>query len=137
VKVTGEVEVDLIHGDDLGVATTCSAALYTEHWAQAGLPNAHDHVLAEPPQRLTHADRHRALAFAGGGGIDAGDKDETPLRLAPRDGLGTDLCLVPAVGEDLIGAEPHLGSHLGDGPELRRLGDGDVGRDVAHGYTLK
>ena len=82
VEVAGEVEVDLVHRDDLGVAAARRAALHAEHRAETRLADADHDLLAEPAQRLAHADRDGALPFAGGRGIDPGDEHEAALRLA-------------------------------------------------------
>ena len=56
-----------------------------------------------------------------------------PFGLPPRDRLGADLRLVPAVRQDLVGAEADLGRDVGDGAQLGGLRDGDVGRHGRHG----
>jgi hypothetical protein len=132
VEVTGEVQVDLVHGDDLGVAAAGRPALHAEHRAQAGLADAHHDLFPQPAERLAHADGDGALAFARRRGVDPGDEHEPALRLALGDGLGADLGLVAAVGEDLVGAQAHLARHLGDRAQLGCLGNGDVGRYGRH-----
>ncbi len=46
VEVAGEVQVDVLHGDDLGVAAAGRAALDAEHGAEGRLAQRDDHVLA-------------------------------------------------------------------------------------------
>ena len=46
VEVAGEVQVDVLHGNHLGVAAAGRAALDAEHRAQRRLAQRHDHVLA-------------------------------------------------------------------------------------------
>ncbi len=52
VHVTGEVEVEVLHRHDLGVAAAGRAALDAEDRAQAWLPDAGHDLLAEHPERL-------------------------------------------------------------------------------------
>ncbi len=128
VEIPGEVEVDLVHGDDLGVAAAGGAPLHAEHGPEGRLANADDDLLAEAAQSLGDADGDGALALAGGGRVDAGDEDESAGGLPLRDGLGGDLRLGLAVRQDLVGGEADFGGHVGDGAHLllRGLGDFDI-----------
>jgi hypothetical protein len=133
VKITGEVQVDLVHGDHLRVSTAGRAAFDPEHRAQAWLPNADDHLLAQPPQCLADADRDGALPLSRRCRIDPGDQNQAALGFSPGDRLGGDLGLVPTIRQDFVRTESHFGGDLGDGSELGRLGDGDVGGDRSQG----
>ena len=86
VEVAGEMEIDLVHRHHLRVSAARRAALHAEYRAEAGLADAHDHLLAQPAERLTHAHRHRALPLAGGRRVDAGHEHQPARRLAPGDG---------------------------------------------------
>ncbi len=48
VQVAGEVQVDVLHGDHLGIAAAGGAALDAEHRAQGRLAQGHKDVLAQP-----------------------------------------------------------------------------------------
>ena len=50
VEVAGEVQVDVLHGNDLGVAAAGRTALDAEHRAERRLAQRHDHVLARAAQ---------------------------------------------------------------------------------------
>ena len=79
VEVAGEVQVDILHGDDLSVAAAGSAALDAEHGAERGLAQADHGVLAELVERVGKADGRGGLALARGGGADGGDEDQLCL----------------------------------------------------------
>ena len=136
MEVAREMEIDLVHGDDLGVATARGAPFHAEDRPEARLADADHHFLAEPAQGLTYPDGDRALALARGGRVDPGDEDEPARGLPLGDGLGGDLGLVAAVGKNLIGAEADLSRHLGDRAQLGGLRDGDVGGDGGHWARL-
>ena len=95
VDVPGEVEVELVHGDDLRVAPTSSPALDPEGRSLAGLPHTGEHVLVElGADGLDEADGGGGLALAQRGGSD------------PRH---TDVLPTPSGGESLQSAQTHLG----------------------------
>lgn len=86
VDITGEVEVELLHGDDLGVATAGGTTLDAEGGALGGLSQAGEDLLVESgAESLGEADLWLereggeygagALALAEGSGVDAGDED--------------------------------------------------------------
>ena len=128
VEVTREVEVDILHGDDLGVTAAGRAALDTEHGAQRGLTEGHDHVLADLLQTVGQTDGGGGLTLARGGGGDGGDENElTVLTVGVLQQVVVYLCLVLAVLLQVgIVHARHLGD-LGDGLHGGGLGDLDIG----------
>jgi hypothetical protein len=133
MEVAGEVQVDFIHRHNLRVPTPCGTTLHTEDRAEAWLADADYHLLAQPTERLTDADGHRALPLASWSGVDAGDEHQPTFGPAPRDRLGAYLGLVPAVRENLLRTESHLSGNVRDGTKLRRLCNGNVGGDRGYG----
>ena len=81
VEVAGEVEVDILHRDDLRIAAAGRAALDAEDRAEGRLTQSDKDVLAELAHTVGQADRRGGLAFACGGGVDGGDEDELTLRV--------------------------------------------------------
>ena len=76
MDVPGEVQVEQLHGDDLGVTSPCGAALDAKGRALAGLAHAGNDAAAEMgAERLAQADGGSRLALAEGGGRDASDHD--------------------------------------------------------------
>ena len=130
VEVAGEMEVDVLHRHDLGVAPARSPAFYAEHRAERWLAHREDCVLTQPAQRLRDADGHGRLPFPGRRGVDPGDEDELALGGASLERAHGNLRLVAAVQLELILREPELGRHIDNRPELRGLRDRDVGRDL-------
>jgi len=69
VNVAREVEVKVLHRDDLSSRRRC-AALDAERRALRGLPDAGKDLLAQmPTQRLTHADHRGGFALAQRRGV--------------------------------------------------------------------
>ena len=106
VDVAGEVEVEVLHRDDLGQTAAGGAALDAEHRAQRGLAQAGDRVLADDSQALGEADERRRLALPGLGRGHAGDAHQLAVR---------------AVGEALEHGQRHLGLVAAVGLDLVRL----------------
>ena len=63
VKIPGEMQVDLVHRHDLGVAAAGRAALHPEHRAERRLADADHHLLAQPAERLRQADGDGATSL--------------------------------------------------------------------------
>ena len=66
-EVAGEVQIDVFHRYDLGVATARRAALHTEHRTERRFAQADHGALADAVERIAEADRGRGLALAGRG----------------------------------------------------------------------
>src|SRR5699024_1734943 len=65
VHVTGEMQVQIFHGDDLRVPTTSRATLHAENRAQTGLTQADRGFLPDPVEGVAQAHAGGGLAFAG------------------------------------------------------------------------
>ena len=80
VEVAGEVQVDLLHGRDLGAAPAGRAALDPEARPERRLAQADDRLPADTVERVAEADGGGRLALAGGSRADCADKDELAVR---------------------------------------------------------
>ena len=129
VEVAGEVQVDVFHGHDLGVAATCCAAFHAEHRTKGWFAQGDDGALADAVKRVAQANRRGGFAFTGRGGADGGYENEFAVRagLFVQPGQ-VDLGFVVAVGlQGLQGNMQALLRHLHDGLEGGCLGDFNVG----------
>ncbi|MPN17470.1 hypothetical protein SDC9_164823 [bioreactor metagenome] len=79
VKIAGEVEVNVLHGDNLGVAAAGRAALNAEHRAERRLPKRQHHPLAHEVQRVGQAHAGGGLALSRGRGVNGGDQNQLAL----------------------------------------------------------
>ena len=79
VEVTGEVQVDVLHGDDLCVAAACSTALDAEDGSQGRLTESNDNILAQNLHAVSQANGSGGLALTGGGGVDGGDQNQLAI----------------------------------------------------------
>ncbi len=122
VEVAVEVQVDLVHRHDLGVAAAGRAALGAETGSEARLPQGQGGPLAEPVESVRQAEGGGGLALAGGGRIDGGDQDQPSVRAAGP-GVGIDLGHGAAMGFDLGLAQPELAGDLHDRPHLGGVRD--------------
>ena len=134
MEVAGEVEVDVLHGDDLGVPTARGTALDAEDRPERGLSQGHGALDAATAQGVGEADRGGGLALARGRGVDGGHENELSLmvtRLVQKRVI--DFGLVEAVRDEVLGDDAGRLGNLRDRPRLNGMGDFDIGR---HGQSL-
>ena len=136
VEVAGEVQVDVLHGDDLRVAAARGAALDAEDGAEGRLAQAEHGLLAHGVERVGEADRGGRLALAGRRRIDGRDEHELAAAGLVGKGVDIDLRLGLAVVLEHVLGKAHLGGDLRDGEHLRFLGDFDIGLVIGHGPSF-
>ncbi len=130
MEVAGEMEVDVLHRNDLRVTAAGSAALHAEGRPERRLAQAEHRLLADVVERVGEADRRRRLALAGGRRRDRGDQDQLAVLLVLErlDVVHRHLGLVVAVGFEIFRRDAELlARDVHDRPLLRGLGDFDVG----------
>ncbi len=76
VEVAGEVQVDVLHRNNLGVTAACGAALDAKHGSQRRFTQGDDSPLADSIQRITQAYRGGGFALACRGRADRRDQDQ-------------------------------------------------------------
>ena len=132
MEIAGEMEVDVLHRQDLRVAAAGGAALDAEAGAEAGFAQGDHGFGADAVQRVAEADGGGGLALAGRGWGDAGDQDQGAVRFGIHrtDKIPLDLGLGLAVGDQGVGGDAGAGGDLGDGADCGGAGDFEVG---AHG----
>ena len=137
VEVSGEVKVDILHGNDLCIAASGSAALDAEYRSQRGLAQGNDYILAQFLQTIGKAYGSGGLALSGRGGIDGSYKDQLAV------GSGAlfkqtiiHLCLVVAVKFQILRVNTGSFGDLGDGTHGSRLCDFDVGFEFHNFFLL-
>ena len=108
VDVAGEVEVDVLHRDDLGVAAAGRATLDAEARAQRGLAQRADDLLADLGQTHGKTDVGGGLAFAGRGRRDGGAEHQLAVGTVFQavEDVQVDLGLVLAVSVEVVRGEP-------------------------------
>ena len=134
MKIAGEVQVDVFHGDDLGVAAARRAAFDAEHGAQRWLAHGNNGLLANAVERVGEPDGERGFAFACGRGVDGGYEYQFAALVGQPESVGrVDFGFVFAVLLQIIGRDAELVGDLGDGLQGGGLGDLNVG---LHGDSL-
>ena len=93
VEVAGEMQVDLVHRDDLRVAAAGRAALDAEHRAQRGLADADHDLLAEAAERLADPDVTVLLPSPAGVGLMPVTSTSRPFGLRAATASGVILAL--------------------------------------------
>src|ERR1700724_727969 len=137
VNVAGEMQVDLLHRDDLGHAAPGAATLDAEERPRRRLPQAEGDVGSNSSEPLRQADRARRLSLPRPGRGDRGDDDQTTVRpaLEAFQGIEADLRLVRSVGDQLRLPQPELLADLHDRAEAALLGDVERPGGLAHGCS--
>src|SRR5205807_226249 len=80
VDVPCEMEVDLLHREDLGSTATGGASLRAEYGSKGGLADRHNALLPQSIQGLAKSDRREGLPLSIPCGRRACDEDELPWR---------------------------------------------------------
>ena len=116
VEVAGEVQVDVFHRHDLGVAAARRAAFDAEAGPERRFAQAHDGLLADAVQAVAEADRGRRLAFAGRRRADGRNEDQLAV-LVSLDLVNVvegKLGLGPTVGDERLSRHADFGGHISD-----------------------
>ena len=135
MEVTGKVQVDILHGDNLGPTATGGTALHAKHGAERRLAQGHGALDAATAQTVGQADGRGGLALACGRGIDSGHEDKLGLVISwlVEQGI-VDLCLVEAVRNQMLNVDAGVLGHLGNRQRRNRTCDFDVSR---HGRSFR
>ena len=126
VEVAGKVQVDVLHGDNLGVAAARRSALDAEDRAEGRLAQAEQGVLAHGAQGVLQAHGRGRLSLARRSGIDGRDEDELALHRGVRKRVDIHLGLVVSVELELLRLKAGLLCNVGNGEHLRFLRDLDI-----------
>jgi hypothetical protein len=107
VEVSREVEVDVLHRDDLRMAAAGGPSFGPEARPERWLAQADDRFPADRIEAVAEADRRRGLALARGRRTEAGDEHELSVRPAGErvDDVEGKLGLVVAIGFDACTVE--------------------------------
>jgi len=130
VDVAGQMQVEVLHRDDLAIAAAGRAALDAECRPHAGLADAGDGLVAEDAQTLHQADAGRRLALAERGGSDGRHVDVLAHRPVGQLGQGVevDFGFGFAVVDQVVFGQAQLGGDFLDGQWRGGLSDVQVGR---------
>ena len=133
MEIAGEVEVHLLHRNDLRVTAARSAALHPEIGPERGFADADHRLFADRVQTVAQTHRRRRLAFTRGCRVDRGHKDKFAVltRLGAVDERLTDLGLVMPIRQQIIHPDAQLLSDLQDRTLIRRTGNLDI---CLHGH---
>jgi hypothetical protein len=135
VKVSREMEIDVIHRNDLRVSAAGGSALHTEDRTEAWLANAQRNLLTHSPKRLRQSNRYRALSFAGRSRIGRGDDDEASADRPLRD-VERNLRFILSIEIELVAREAQLRGDVLDGTHFDALRDFDVRRNDGNSHVM-
>ena len=128
-EVAGEVEVDVLHGHDLGVTAARCPPLDAEDRPHGWFAQADHRLSADAVEGIAQTDREGGLALAGRRGADGGDQHQSavlPFGLAVEP-VQRDLGLVVAVRLQGVIGDAGPGGNMADALQAGVLSDLDVG----------
>src|SRR2546430_4933982 len=123
VDVSGEVQVNLFHREDLGSPSAGRASFRAEDRAERRLADRDDALLPETTKRLTESDRREGLALPVSGRGRACHKDELALAGVP-DAIHrrqADLRNGVALEDEVVLIESQVRSDIENGAHARGL----------------
>ena len=121
VGVAGEMDVDLVLGNDAGLAAAGSTALDAEDRAQGRLAEVDHSLVSQPAESVSQADGGGGLAFSGGRGRDAGNDHQLAALAVLADGVEAHLGLGVAVGDQVVLVDAQAFGYDVDGVHLDAL----------------
>ena len=140
MKITGEVQVDLLHGENLGIASPCGAPLHAEARPQRGLAEADHRLLPDGAERIGQTHRRRRFPLPCRGRTHCGHQDQLPILLvrpkqvtAESAGEFRD---IPTVEFVIVLFEANPCCDLGDRPKFGPLGNFDICRHFNFSHSL-
>ena len=80
MEIASEMQVEFLHGKDLGIAAACRSALDAEAGSQRGLTQGEHDILSKLVESVRHTDTGGRLSFSRGSGVDGSHKDQFPVR---------------------------------------------------------
>jgi hypothetical protein len=133
VDVAGQVEVEVLHRDDLAVAAAGRSALDSEDGPERRLPEIDRRPPADVVEALGEPDRGRRLALAQRRRRDRGHHHVFPtraLRFETPDRFKGDLGLGWAVQLELAVGDSEVSRHVNDWTRGHGSGDLEIGREA-------
>ena len=130
VDVAGQVQVEILHGDDLRIPASRGPALDAEGRPLRGLADGSNDLFPQVrAEGLAEADGGGGFPFPERGGRDRGDVHILPVRavLEAVIHFQLDLGLVRPVQLKIFGFQSQFRGYLGDRLDLASLSDLDVG----------
>ncbi len=128
MEVAGEVQIDILHRNDLGITATSCTTFHAETGSQAGLAQADRGFLANAAQGIAKADRGGGLAFACRSRGNRGHQDKLPVfafALGAQE-VVIDLGLVRTVLEQGFRGDAQFFADFADQLRLGFLGNLDI-----------
>ena len=135
VEIAGKVQVDVLHGHHLGIAAASRTALYAEHGAERGLPQAEHGVLAPLYQCVCQTDAGGGFALPCRGGVDGSNQNQLALSGGVFQAGDVQLGLVLAIVLQQLAVNASLGGHLVNGKHGGGLCDFDVSFHIQHSFA--
>ena len=128
MEVTCEVQVDILHRNDLRISSARSSALDSEYRAERRLTQSDNGVLSELVHSHTETYRGRGFALARGGGVDSRYENQLTVRttLHSLEKLVVYLRLILAVKLKLVVGNAEFLRDFGDGKHRGFLCDFDI-----------
>ena len=76
MHITGKVQVNILHRDNLRVAAACCAAFNTEDWSERRLPQCQNRLFADFVHCLSQPDADRRFSLSCGSRVDGCNQNQ-------------------------------------------------------------
>ena len=128
VHIAGEVQVDVLHRNDLCIAAAGSTAFDAEYRTQGRFAQSDDGFFANLLHRLSKTDGCGGFAFTRRSWVNGGNQNQLAVRLAFQSfgKVVRKLCLIVTVWFQLLRTDTERTGYFGDGLHSTLLGDFDV-----------
>ena len=128
MKISRKMQVDLLHGNNLGVSASRSSSFYSEHRAQRRFPERNYGTLPKLAKSICQSDGRRRFSFSGRRRRNGSYQHKlSPLCLRTlRQGKRIDFCFIFSIMLQTTLRDSRSLCDFGDRPDRRRPGDFDI-----------
>jgi hypothetical protein len=138
VEIAGKMQVDVFHGNDLGIAAARCTALHAKTRTKRRFAQTHHGLLANAIETVTQTNRCCGLAFARRRWIDRRHQNELAVLLGRKaaDIIEMHLRFGVAIGDEVLLRNPQGLSNLHDRLHFCFAGDLNVALYRGHGQVI-
>lgn len=132
MRVSGEMEIDILHGNHLSPAPAGASPFDPEHRTKRRLPERDNRSMTQSRQPHGKTDRCRGLSLTKRCRVDSCHQHvatQSPVLEAVQDPERY-LCLICSIQDEFLGSDTELTSYVDDGLRLAGRDNCDVSQDV-------
>ena len=138
VKVSREMEVDVLHGHDLRVTATGGPSFHAETWPKRRFPQADRRIRADSPHGVAQSNRGCGLALARRRWVHSSNQDQLAVRSCGErvNEFSGDFCLLAPERQHMLAGNSKLRRDFVNWPEFCGARYFDVSFEGGHWMQL-